>query len=292
MNAFILHHAPSIEFAYSCFDRLLLNGWIRSLQFGGGTVSFLRDRRQWPRVTPQALRHLSADYHHWVNDQAQQAGAPVVEPPPAVRREDWVAPYDQRLAGQPGIAVILRCRERARVAVSYPKLGYHIEPAWRFVNLYYYYLNDAALGRCWVRVCPYFPFNTQVCLNGHQWLARQLSGAGIAYRQADNAFVACADPQRLQALADRFGPADLTGALEPWLRRFLPYFTDDEWAVGYRPRLYVAQVEYCHNLIFRQAAAVERLFGRLLDQSRSLGHPDKVAIIFGRPNFHPDTRTG
>jgi hypothetical protein len=54
----------------------------------------------------------------------------------------------------------------------------------------------------------------------------------------------------------------------------------------------VAQAEYCHNLIFHRAAALERLFGRLLDGNRAIGQPQRLAVIFGREHFRPDTRTG
>jgi hypothetical protein len=178
------------------------------------------------------------------------------------------------------------------VAVSYPKRGHFVELAERYVNLYYFYLRDAELGRLWLRVCPYFPFNAQVCLNGHEWLARQLQRQGIAFRQADNAFVACDDPGRLQQLADAFGPEQIRAGVEPCLARWVPYFREAERALGYRHRLFLAQVEYCQNLIFHRAAALDRLFSRLLDHNRGIGQPEKLAVIFGRKRFRPDTRTG
>lgn len=291
MNAFVRHHAPAIAFAYSCFDRLLCNAFIPHLQWGGSMVSFLRDRRQVPVRSPAFFRQVSGAYHRWLEEEVRQADLPLVEPPAHVRRDDWVNPYFQALGEQPGVAVILRCRERARVAVSYPKRCYHLEMAWRFVNLYYVYLQDAQLGRLWLRLCPYFPFNAQVCLNGHEWLARQLQREGIAFRQADNAFVACEAPQRLQELANAFGPEHLVAGVEPWLVRWLPYFTAAERALGYRHRLFLTQVEYCNNLIFHRRAALDRLFSRLLDHNRSLGHPEQLAVFFGRPQFSPDTRT-
>jgi hypothetical protein len=52
------------------------------------------------------------------------------------------------------------------------------------------------------------------------------------------------------------------------------------------------QIEYCNNLIFHDKATLERLFDRLMDSNRGMGHPDKLAVVFGRPHFHPDTRTG
>jgi hypothetical protein len=292
MNAFLQHHAPAIDFTYSCFDRLLLNGYVRALHYGGAMVTFLRHCRAAKAVSPEYLRSISNRYHAWLDKEARQHGLSMVTPPKDIRRHDWVEPYYQQLGSPSGTAVILKCRERARVAVCYPSRNFHVEPTWRQVNLYYFYLRDAQLGRFFVRLCPYFPFDVQVCLNGHEWLARRLDAEGIGFRQRDNAFVACADPARLQALADSFSPEDIMAAVEPWLARWLPYFTPEERAQGYRHRLFVCQAEYCHNTIFHRQADLDRLFSRLLDSNRMIGQPDKLAVIFGRKNFRPDTQTG
>jgi len=292
MNAFLKHHAASIAFNYSCFDRLLLNGYIHALHFGGSIVTFLRQRRAAKLISPDSFRRISADYHHFVDDLAGRDGLDIVTPPRDVRRHDWVEPYFRQLGDRHGIAVILKCRERARVAVCYPERSYHIEPAWRFVNLYYFYLHDAQLGRLFVRVCPYFPFDIQVCLNGHEYLTQQLGAAGIAFDKRDNAFLDCANPARLQELADGLGPETIVTAVEPHLAQLVPYFSAEERAAGYRHGLSLTQAEYCHNAVFHEAAALDKLFSRLLDHNRTIGQPDKLAVIFGRAHFQPDTRTG
>jgi hypothetical protein len=115
---------------------------------------------------------------------------------------------------------------------------------------------------------------------------------GIAFEKRDNLFVACAQPQRLQELSDAFAPADIIGPVESWLGRLLPFFSDQERQQGFRHQFYLAQVEYCHNLIFGKPAGLHRLFDRLLDANRGMGHPDKLAVVFGRGCYHPDTRTG
>jgi hypothetical protein len=142
-----------------------------------------------------------------------------------------------------------------------------------------------------LRVCPYFPFNAEVCLNGHEWLVRQLTQEGIAFRQRGNALVHSAAPQHLQELSDAFGPDHIRAAIEPLLERWVPYYTAEDRARGYPYRLLMTQMEYCHNLIFHERAAVNRLFQRLIDLNRSIGTPEKLAIIFARPNFRADTRT-
>jgi hypothetical protein len=44
---------------------------------------------------------------------------------------------------------------------------WHLETKYRWVDQYNFYLNDAVWGPMFVRVCPYFPFSTRICLNQH-----------------------------------------------------------------------------------------------------------------------------
>jgi hypothetical protein len=283
MNAFIEHHQQSIRFDYSCFDRILLNGVIQVLQNPACVVGFLKEKRLAARVTPAYFKVISTDYHHFVQAFAERRHVEILVPPMGVRREEWVEPFCQRLQGQAGMAVILKARENARVAVAFPRQGDHVELLNRFIQQYYFYIQDRDFGRMFVRVCPYFPFSVRICLNGHEWLACRLREEGIAFHQCANAFRTCADPARLQELADRFSAADIEACGHRWLAQLVPFFTDRERRhQGFGYRLFVSQVEYCTNLIFHRRAALDRLHERLLDLNRSIGHPDKVAMIFGR----------
>jgi hypothetical protein len=283
MNAFIEHHQQAIRFDYSCFDRILLNGVIQVLQNPACGVGFLKEKRQATRVTPASFRAISTDYHHFVQALAGQRHAEIVQPPKGVPREEWVEPFYQKLQGRSGIAVILKSRENARVAVSFPREGNHVELRNRFVQQSYFYLQDPDFGRMFLRICPSFPFSARVCLNGHEWLACRLREEGIAFPQCANAFRTCADPARLQERADRFSPADIEACAHRGLAQLVPFFTDRERRhQGFGYRLFVSQVEYGTNLIFERHAALVRLHERLLDLNRSIGHPDKIAVIFGR----------
>jgi hypothetical protein len=134
-----------------------------------------------------------------------------------------------------------------------------------------------------LRICPYFPFNARVCLNQHEWLARQLQQDGVFFRKAANAFVQCSDPDRLQQLADSLTPSDLEVPLQGWLRELVPFYasTDPNRISDCVYRLFCSQVEYCTNLIFKERAALDGVADRLLDLNRSIGRPDKLSTIFG-----------
>jgi hypothetical protein len=136
------------------------------------------------------------------------------------------------------------------------------------------------------------PFQCPTLSHGHEWIAQHLRQENIDFRQQDNAFVACAQPQRLQEWADAFGSDAINQVLQNSMAQWLEYFSAEEHEQGYRHQAFFAQVEYCDNLIFHERAALHKMFERLIDLNRSIGRPDKLAIVFGRPKFHADTRTG
>ncbi len=285
MNPFIEHHQQSIRFQYSCFDRMLLNAVVQPMQRPALIVGYLDKCKRVPSITRAYFRQVSEDYHCFVSQLASTQGVQIVEPPKGVRREDWVEPFYKAFGRRFGIVVILKSRENARVAVSYatPSGGNRIEVCTRFVWQYYFYLRDQDLGRMFLRICPYFPFNTRVCVNQHEHLARQLEDEGVSFRKAANAFLSCSDAERLQQLPDGFTPADLEVPIQCWLRQLVPFYAspDPNRISEYVYRLFDSQVEYCTNLIFRQRAALDRIADRLLDLNRNIGRPDKLSTVFG-----------
>src|SRR5262249_56163977 len=113
-----------------------------------------KQKRRAAGVPPAYFRAISTDYHHFVQALAEKRHVEVLMPPKGVRREEWVEPYYKRLQGQAGIAVILKARENARVAVSFPRQGDHVELLDRFVQQHYFYLQDRDFARMFVPVSP------------------------------------------------------------------------------------------------------------------------------------------
>src|SRR5579859_5801033 len=285
VNPFVEHHRQSIRLQYACFDRMLLNAVVQPMQRPAFIVGFLDKCKHVPSITRAYFRQASEDYHEFVAELAVKQRIQIVEPPKGVRREDWVEPFYKSFGRRFGIVVILKSRENARVAVSYatPSGGNRIEVCTRFVWQYYFYLRDQDWGRMFLRISTYFPFNARVCVNQHEWLARRLDHEGVHFGKAANAIVQCADPERLQRLADSLSPADLEVPVQHWLRELVPFYasSDPNRISDCVYRLFGSQVEYCTNLIFSRRAALDRMAERLLDLNRCIGRPDKLSTIFG-----------
>jgi hypothetical protein len=285
MNSFVTHHAKWIRFVYSCFDRVVFNVIVPAWQCAAVLVGLLQKRRSVDAISRAYLKSVSEEYHSMVRGLALDNGIPVVTPPKGVRRDEWVEPYYRRLHGQPGIAVILKCREGARVAVSYPTKsgGHHLELCQRFVDQYYFYLQDADFGPMFLRLCPYLPFNGRMVINGHDWLACQMHRENIRFRQHGNAFLTCSNRERLQQLADSFSANHIIACAQRWLSHLAPPLIDVHGKRAARDyRLFFSQTEFCTNIIFDRRAPLDQLNERLLDLNRAIGRPDKLTIIYGR----------
>jgi hypothetical protein len=289
MNAFVEHHKNSIQFGYRCFDRLLLNGLIQPFQQPERVLGFFNAYREGKRVARRTLTEIADQFPYWLKNRSQKWGAPMLDPPDGEgddsRRDRFLDPYFQN--AQPHqVVAILKARESARILVAIGDKDNdspHLEYKQRWVNQFNFYLNDRHWGRMFVRMCPYFPFSARVCLNQHHWLAIRMREEGIDFQQSTNAFLRCANPARLQELADSLSTQDLLRCGQKWLAAFTPFISDRERKqAGCQHRLFFSQVEYCDNLIFHRRAAVDELTERLLDLNRTIGQPKKITIIFGR----------
>ena len=96
------------------------------------------------------------------------------------------------------------------------------------IHLYHYQIHPV-FGFMHSRIRTWFPFRISVCLNGREWVARQMDQAQLHYVRRDNTFAWLEDLERTQALFDRQLQAnwpsllgELAEAINPRTRRSLP----------------------------------------------------------------------
>ena len=254
MNTFYEHHKSSINFAYRCFDRILLNGLIQPFQQPERVIGFFNAYRNAARVTRNCLRDIAQQFQNWLKNRCEKWGVPVLDAPEG-RRDDFVDPYFKR-AKSDEVVVILKAREPARIMIAIGSEDrWHLQLAQRWILQYNFYINDQRWGRMFVRMSPYLPFSARVCLNQHHWLAKRMLSEGIDFKQCSNAFLKCSDPGNLQELADSLTAQDLLSCGQKWLACLTPFFKESERKeAGCQHRLFFSQVEYCDNLIFHRRA--------------------------------------
>src|SRR5437588_925862 len=231
-NAFVAKFASSLIAVLGCHDRLIFKG---HLPFS--------NEAHLNRFVDHTLRIKRKDFLAFAEEKSQRLvthaqdlaarhGAPYVYLQGAHRKEDLVQAQIRARRLSEGLVCVLCCQETCRtVKLRYgdgrPRLVFALRPQ----RVLYCYFLDPQFGLRHVRVQTGFPFTTQVYVNGHDWLARQLHAADVGFVPHDNAFPPLQDPDRAQALADRLPRLKWVRILGRWAREVNPLL-GESWLQG------------------------------------------------------------
>jgi hypothetical protein len=196
-----------VTFELEAIDRMYLNAYVPSLQTGGGFVYFLKTQLGVRIPSTVMIAPMSHRFVKAFERFAETEGVDLVTLKKGQRKDDIAHEYLARFAGDEGVLFIGKAQEKASVfrtqkrrrpdGTRYPWIIRSPPP----VNHYYVYLLDRDFGPLFIKFCSYFPYTTKVCLNGHEWLKRQLTRQGIAYEPLDNGIRSAEAPARVQQIA-------------------------------------------------------------------------------------------
>jgi hypothetical protein len=218
-----------------CLDRIYLNAYVPNLQVGGQVVTFLTQHLGNEVPSPVLFKRIGDRFRQAVAAFAQEQGIPLLrlKRPDRTRWDnrklDHVRPHLEQAEreGRCGVVAIVVAQEVQKLFMGYQRgkdthgkaVNFAFEKADRAVTVYYFYILDADFGPGFIKLCSYFPYPAKVWLNGHEWAKRQAARAGLAVVELANGFAACDQPEQLQAICDRLGPAVIQGFFDRWIRK-------------------------------------------------------------------------
>jgi hypothetical protein len=189
-----------------CIDRVYCNLYVPMLQTEGGVAWFFREHRGHDFASSALMAPMTRKFVESVEAFAQREGIELITFKRGERKEEVAQRYLAEFPGQEGVLFIGKAQEKAPVVRTErrrnPATG--ATYAWLvkttlFVNYYYFYCIDRDFGPFFIKLCSYFPYNGKLCLNGHEYLKRQLSRRGIVFQALDNGILSCADPEQMQS---------------------------------------------------------------------------------------------
>ena len=274
-------------------DRMYLNVYIASLQRESGASWFLKQQRKCPVASSAAMAPISHEFVAAIDMYAHKHQVPVLTFEKGQRKDDVVAPYVARAAGREGIVLIGKAQEKTttfrttkghgpRSQDRYPRL-YRTTA---MVNHYYFYGVDQDFGPFFFKFSSYFPYTAKFCLNGHEYLKRQLSRAGIGYEPLDNGLLSCADPARMQTLADGLSAEKIEALVRKWLVRLPQPLSAADRAAGYDYDISILQAEFALTQVLDRPLTGRLFFEAAIRENLDLGRPEQVQLIFERRITH------
>jgi hypothetical protein len=283
---FLVKFASSIIAALGCHDRVIFKGYLpfsNEAHLNRFVDHTLRIKRKDFLAFAEEKSELLVTH---AKDFATQQGAPYVYVQGNHRKEELVQQQIRARRLSEGLVCVLCCQECCRtVKLRYgdgrPRLVFTRRPQ----RVLYFYFLDPHFGLRHVRVQTWFPFTTQVYVNGHDWLARQLQAAGSGFVQHDNAFTQLDDPAKAQSLADRFPRLGWIPLLSAWARQVNPLLSEG-WLQGQGYYWVIDQAEYSTDVLFKSRPVLAELYPRLLDHACLHFSAQDILSFLGR-RLHP-----
>ena len=266
----------------SCYDRMVITGTLPGVCYAQGMTSFLYAHGVRIFDYARFAEPLRDRIRAAARESCAEAGIEIEHiNKPHIRKEEVVAKVLERRGDHAGLVHVISAMEACESYQPWHDKASgktFLKPDSGKCLHYYFYFIDEKLGLCYLRVPTWCPFRLQFYCNGHSWLARKLSAAGIEFTLADNAFVRIADLEQAQALCDAFKPDELHRRLDRYTKRFCPVL--DVFGQPYHWSL--MQVEYSTDLIFRSEAALQPLYESLAREAVLAVKAEQVASFLGK----------
>ena len=197
-------------------DRMYLNAYIPGLQSEGSVAWFFRTHRGQLFASSALMAPMSRAFVTAIDAFVTAHKVPLIAFEKGQRKDDVMAEHLARFTGAEGILFVGKAQEKTPVFRTerrrHPQTGQPypwLVRSTAMVNHYYFYGVDRDFGPFFLKFCSYFPYTGKLCLNGHEYVKRQLTARGIAYEALDNGILSCAEPRQLQALCDGLSAAKI-----------------------------------------------------------------------------------
>lgn len=268
MQRFIARHAEAILGVVSGFDRLVFRGTLRRIAFSEGLAKFLN----WQGIRLKDFKTfaetVTAQVKGACEGEAKRLKRPIVYLASSRTDKERVAlEIAERDGISSGLVAVITCVEPCLSFDVYrnrdAKRLELVSRVRKCLHIYHYWL-DARFGLMNLRIQTWLPLNVQVCLNGREWLARELDRRGVGYERRDNCFTWLEHVAAGDKLLRRQVRIDWVAVLDRLVRRLNPahsrLFRDA--SLDYYWSVY--QSEWATDIMFRTAARLQAIYRPLV----------------------------
>jgi hypothetical protein len=287
MDQFIKKHESKIVGSLSGWDRVRFRGTARLLCAVRGLMAWLTDNQVrltgFAKFADDQTERLKASV-----EQVAAAGGRAIKylASSLLSKEDLVQELLKREGISEGLVCVLSCVEPCR------SFQIHRDRATKTIDLvtayrrclhWYLYFVDAVFGLCHVRIQSWLPFTVHICINGREWLCRELTAAGIGFQRRDNCLLDVENFPAAQKRLDAQPWADWTESLHRLLRQACPALRELSFR-GERLNYYWSadETEWATDILFRSPRELAGLYPALLRHAMTTFSSGDVLRFLGR----------
>ena len=296
-DEFSQSYQPYLTGTYDCVDRIVLNAYFIFAQSAGGFRTWWRQLRGSDEDLDNThLMRFAGRFSRRIHAYAKKQGIPLIHCKRMEDKHELAKGHLPNDSGFRGIFCIIAGVAPMPVFQVHrsPKGITNIKTKTSYVNQYSFHLMDPEWGHLIIKLCPHPPFNAQVILNGHEYVARQAQKSKVSFSKEGNCFTEISDATGLARIADTMRASSSVGRLvracERWIYRCLCFAleSEEQKKSGFIYSYSVYQSEYSRNLLFTRGRYLDQVFHSVIDRTRAPLNLKMVKTIFGskhRPLF-------
>ena len=284
MNTFVARFAALVTGVLSGFDRLVFRGSLLPLVrkrgmhiFLGAAKVRLLDFRKFALATTKRVKEACLAEAERLDRPVRYLDSPSISKEDLARRLLAQDPVDR------GLICVLKAVEPCMTfeyhrSKDRNERGLRLRPG-KCLHLYNYLLHPR-FGFMNARIQTWFPFNIQICLNGREWLARQLERAGRSFKRVDNCFTWLDNPDVAQRLMNRQLTEDWACALNAIGRRLNPEHPSIFASLPMDYYWSAYQTEWATDVMFRRPKDLADIYPALVQHAmRHFQSPDVMRFL-------------
>jgi len=287
-NAFIQKHQADVIGVLRGFDRLRLAGTFRALYHPPVMEKYIQKTGFLLKDFKQLMLQITGQIKTATQQIAERTGRPLTYLSSSqVRKEQVARQIAQKDGVSSGLIAILSCVEPCR---TYTVGG---NPQTKMLEAqlglgkclhYYFYHFHPLFGFMHVRLQSWFPFLIHICLNGRNWLARQMTRLGMRYEQRDNCFTWIEDVAGAQRLLDQQLNTRWAVELEKLVLENHPTYQAICRPIALSYYWTACESEYATDVMFARPQRLAQLYPRLVHHGiKSFGSQDVLRFLGHKP---------
>jgi len=286
MKEFIAKFGDRILGVLSGFDRLVLRGTLRAIVYAQGMEAYLDQNHVLLKNFARHVCEVSCRLKQASLASAERTGRTVKYlASSAVNKEETARAIAAGQKITEGLVCVLSCVEPCHSFEVYrnpESKKLELESRLRKCLFLYHYWIDPVFGFMNARIQTWFPFSIQICLNGREWLARQMDAKGLQYVRQDNCFPWIEDFAGAQKLMKGQLRVNWPKLLAAIARQLNPIH--DEIFRCFRVDYYWStyQSEWASDVVFRDAGVLRRLHPLLIQHAVTNFRSPEVLRFLGR----------
>ena len=253
------------------FDRLRFRGSKRQLCHPEGIMSYLRHRSILLKDFTTFAKDSTATLCQALEKPAEEAGIYLFLNNSKDSKEKEALKMAVKHGRREGLVAVIGCVEPCRTAKVHAnhktkKLEIRVEPS-KCKHYYHYYL-DPRFGLRYSRLQSWFPYTCHLGLNGRDWLAQQMTQAGIGFEKKDNCFSWVENFEAAQQLLDAQLRTEWAPLLDSWVLQSNPLAATSTLLKTPVPYYWsVETAEYATDVAFRSAADLASVYPLFVQHS-------------------------